>query len=99
MQKDDLLKILRETRGLLALPDNDFAWSSWNNSDDALNEFDQIISDVESDRFFAFSKLTLLFGPTGPIQEVSISSGWGKEFLDVAARFDVALTGSHQHWM
>jgi len=32
--------------------------------------------------------LVVLFGPTGSIQEVSISSGWGREFLEVGARFD-----------
>jgi len=29
-----------------------------------------------------------LFAPTGPIQEVSLSSGWGQEFLELAERFD-----------
>jgi hypothetical protein len=31
------------------------------------------------------------FIPTGPIQEVSVSSGWGKEFLALATEFDAAL--------
>ena len=31
-----------------------------------------------------------LFLPTGPIQEVSLSSGWGDEFVALADRFDLA---------
>ncbi len=29
--------------------------------------------------------------PTGSIQEVSVSSGWGEEFLAVSERFDAVI--------
>jgi hypothetical protein len=35
--------------------------------------------------------MEVLFAPTGPIQEVSISSGWGEAFLSLAERFDAAM--------
>ncbi|MET7426496.1 hypothetical protein [Dactylosporangium sp. NPDC005555] len=35
----------------------------------------------------------ILFAPTGPIQEVAISSGWGDAFLELADRFDAAMAG------
>ncbi len=37
-----------------------------------------------------YIKLKGLFGPTGPIQEISIDNGWGDSFLLLAARFDSA---------
>jgi hypothetical protein len=37
-----------------------------------------------------FKHLRLLFGPTGPLQETSIASGWADEFLLLAARVDDA---------
>lgn len=89
--KEELLEVLKETRELLALPDNDFGWSSWDNVEDALAEFDQTISSIEADRYSRFSKLTTLFAPTGSIQEVSVSSGWGKKFIEVSEKFDTAL--------
>jgi hypothetical protein len=89
--KDTLLQVLRETRVLLALPDNDFAWSRWNNATEALSDFDGFVSDIEAARSFDGSKLSILFAPTGAVQEVSESSGWGEEFLRVAARFDSAF--------
>ncbi len=89
--KEELLEVLKETRELLALPDNDFGWSSWDNVEDALAEFDQTISSIEADRYSRLSKLTTLFAPTGSIQEVSISSGWGKKFIEVSEKFDTAL--------
>ena len=89
--KDALLGVLRETRALLTRPGNDFASSTWSSVTDALTELDGFISLVEASRPFDPSKLSILFAPTGDIQEVSLSSGWSQEFLGVAERFDIAF--------
>ena len=89
--KDALLEVLRETRVLLERPDNDFGWSSWEGAADALAELDGFFSAIESANVFDAIALRVLFAPTGPIQEVSISSGWGDGFCQVAERFDRAL--------
>jgi hypothetical protein len=34
------------------------------------------------------TKLSLLFAPTGPLQEIAIDNGWGAEFLLLAAEVD-----------
>ena len=36
-------------------------------------------------------ELTVLFLPTGPLQDTSIDNGWGDEFVALAARFDGAI--------
>jgi len=33
-------------------------------------------------------KLTVIFAPTGPLQETSMSSGWAETYLKIAERFD-----------
>src|SRR6476620_7083614 len=97
----ELEAVLLEVRGLLARPDNDFAWSSWNDQQAALAEIDSLIADVRCGRL---SKMTLdvLFLPTGPIQEVSVSRGWGQEFVEIASRYDaavaVAATAQQRRW-
>ena len=35
--------------------------------------------------------MSVLFAPTGPMQELSIDSGWGQEFIALADRFDEAM--------
>ena len=35
--------------------------------------------------------MTVLFLPTGPLQELSLDEGWGDEFCALADRFDVAV--------
>jgi len=87
----ELVEVLREARALLALPDNDFCWSSWCDSNAALATMDRQIAMIEAGSLPPRLDLAVLFGPTGPVQEVSLSSGWGTEFLAVSRRFDAAV--------
>lgn len=91
MANAQLVKVLREARELLSRPDNDFGWSSWNSASDALREIDDLIARIEAHAITPRQTLEILFLPAGPIQEVSVSSGWGKEFLALAERFDTAI--------
>ncbi|WP_144126591.1 hypothetical protein [Catellatospora sichuanensis] len=84
-----LVMVLGEVRAWLARPDNDFSWSSFLDADAALVEIDGLTAVVRAEGRVPFS-LSVLFAPTGPIQEVALSSGWGEEFLTLAARFDDA---------
>jgi hypothetical protein len=86
-----LLSILEEARELLVAADNDFTWSSWQDRDDALAEIDALLADVRSGTLPSALTLHVLFAPTGPIQEVSLSSGWGDAFVELADRFDAAM--------
>jgi hypothetical protein len=74
----------------LARPENNFDWSSWQNGEAALREIDALIATVSDGTLGDPKQVALLFGPTGPIQEVSVSSGWGEIFLELAKRIDAA---------
>jgi hypothetical protein len=90
---DTLLDVLLEARRLLALPGNDFSWSSFVDQDLALEEIDATIERLrEGD-----TNTGVLFLPTGPLQEVSLSSGWGDEFVALANRYDAAVATLHGH--
>jgi hypothetical protein len=97
---DSLLDVMLEARRLVALPGNDFSWSSFIDRDAALEEIDELIASLrEGDT--DTGAMAVLFLPTGPIQEVSLSSGWGDEFGALADRFDracCALTGKAVHY-
>jgi len=85
-----LLAVLDDVRALLALPDNDYSWSSFGDAEAGLAELAGLRAGVIAGSADV-STLRVLFAPTGPIQEVSLSSGWGHEFLAVAERFDAAI--------
>jgi hypothetical protein len=77
-----LFEVLSEARVLIARPDNDFTWSSWRDAEHALGEIDRGLERLRRD------EVAILFAPTGPMQELALSSGWGEEFAALADRFD-----------
>ena len=87
----ELLDVLSEVRALLSLPGNDFTWSSFADAETALHEIDTLAAEVRL-RGEVPWLLGVLFAPTGPIQEVALSSGWGDAFLTLADRFDAAIS-------
>lgn len=80
--------ILESALELVSLPDNDFCWSSWENADEGKIEIESIIQLLASGGLPDKLTVSVLFAPTGPLQEVSLSSGWGDPFLKVAEKFD-----------
>jgi hypothetical protein len=86
-----MVEVLRESRMLLARPENDFSWSSWDDAGAALEEVDEMIAALEGGEPPGDFASSVVFAPTGPLQEVGLSSGWGDEFLALADRWDTAL--------
>ncbi|NUU22844.1 MAG: hypothetical protein HOV68_15240, partial [Streptomycetaceae bacterium] len=72
-----LLDVLARVREFIALPGNDFAWSVWHDAAGALAEFDALAAEIRLGG--RPPGMRLLFLPTGPLQELSISSGWAVE--------------------
>ena len=87
----ELVGVLLDARTALSLPTNDFAWSAWEGAEDALREVDGLIATLRAGALPRRLDLEVLFVVTGPIQEVSLSSGWAKTFLALASRFDAAV--------
>ena len=56
-----------------------------------LAELDQHAARLAVGDLSAKGALQRLFAPTGPLQEISISSGWGEEFLELARALDRAM--------
>ena len=86
-QLEKLISVIRDTRQYLAREGNDYSWSSWNDQEQALSEIDSVLAQLEGG---SVPDIEVLFAPTGPIQEVSVSSGWSREFLKLAEQFDEA---------
>jgi hypothetical protein len=91
MSQAALVKVLQEARGLLACPTNDFMYSQWDDEREATAHIDAVLERIRRGDRVNLSDLALLFAPTGSIQEVSESSGWGSHFLELATRFDNAI--------
>jgi hypothetical protein len=86
-----LIEIFSEVRTLVARPENDFDWSSWDGVEAALEEIDGLLATLRAGDMQNTLTMHALFAPTGPVQEVSLSSGWGNRFLELAERFDEVM--------
>jgi hypothetical protein len=83
-----LVHVLESALELVSLADNDFSWSSWADDAAARAEIETLIEQVRSSALPDRISVSVLFTPTGPLQEVSLSSGWSELYLKVAERFD-----------
>jgi hypothetical protein len=92
-----LVAVLRDARSLLALPANDFAWPSWPNDGAALRGLDGLIRAIEAGQLPPRCDLSILFTPTCPIEDVSLSRDWAHAFSMVASRFEAAAERVYPH--
>ena len=88
---DEVIDVLETVVRILKLPGTDVAWSRYQSGDEAVADVNHHIGRLRGGDPSHIVDLTLLFAPTGSLQEISISSGWGDAFLDLAARFDRAI--------
>jgi hypothetical protein len=87
-ERTALIGVLESARTLLLRPDNDFTWSSWRDAEHALAEVDGHLKRLRAGGALGTRAMAIVFLPTGPLQEVAVSSGWGDAFLELADRFD-----------
>ena len=83
----DLEPILRDLRELVARPDNDFTYSWWDDTAGVVREVDELTAAWRRTGEVP-AGLPGLFLPTGGLQELAISSGWGEEFNQLTDRFE-----------
>jgi hypothetical protein len=80
--------ILKEIRDIVDSPDTDVTWSRYESVEEAIEELDLYITKMDSQEESAIKNIITLFAPTGALQEISINSGWGEEFIEISSRFD-----------
>jgi hypothetical protein len=85
-----LVDVLAASIELVSLEANDFSWSSWKNGDHAVAELRGILEQVRAGSVPAKVSVGFLFAPTGPLQELSMSSGWAQTCLTLADHYDAA---------
>lgn len=89
-----LIAVFEAARRLAGNPANRFVYSGWNDETEAVNEINGVLARLKSGTS-AFSCLPVFFAPTGPLQELSLDSGWGDEFIALANLFDEAMAAEN----
>ena len=84
----ELITIFDDVLSYIKRDGVDLVWSHWDNVDDAVKELDDHKSRFLKNDFSKLDDASFLFAPTGSLQEVSLSNGWGDEFIQLANRID-----------
>jgi hypothetical protein len=71
-------------------------WSSWRDRDHALGELDELSAALETGLPLPEHQLAVVFAPTGPLHELAVSSGWSREFGELADEVGAALADAAQ---
>ena len=87
----EVINIIKVLKGIIKSPETDILHSSFNTGEEVLNELNTHIQKLMKEDFSKIEDLIILFAPTSDLQEISITSGWGKQFLSIAERFDGAI--------
>lgn len=90
-----LVAVLEDVLKIVETETQDVSWAGgwWDEADDMTADLRDHLSRLRQADTSRMAELKVLFLPTGPLQEVSISSGWSTRYLDLAARFDAASNG------
>ena len=91
MDITEAIRQISRLKNLLLLPTTDVMWSNYDSVNEAIKDLEEIEKGLKESDKNTIDKLCLLLAPTGNLQEIAISSGWGYEFLDIAAALDKAV--------
>jgi len=83
-----VIEILENLKRIIETKETNIIYSTFDSIEDLIFELDTHIQKLKDEDFSKIDDLILLFAPTSDLQEISISSGWGKQFLDISERFD-----------
>lgn len=87
----ELIEILVAVRAKI---DNgsDCDWSYFQSPQEAHNEIDKYISELQNGDLGSLSVISMHFAPTAGYQELSIQNNWSDEYLQLADKFDLIET-------
>ena len=91
---DELIRVLKDIRNILDFPDVDLCWSKYNDLAELLKEIDSYIERAAIGDDSITKDLSYFFAPTGSLQEISISNGWGEKFIELSTVIDKFALGN-----
>ena len=85
--EEKLIEVLLKVKSFVT-DDSDSIWCGYDTPLALRNDIDSYIRRVQQSDFEVLDTLNIEFIVTGTFQEHSLSNGWSREFLEIAAEFD-----------
>lgn len=89
----ELVQVVEDVLAIVEAEPQETTWSCWDEPEEMVADLRNHVELLRRGDVSQVLELKRLFAPTGSLQEVAISSGWGERYLGLAARFDAASAG------
>ena len=84
----EIIRLLKIIKKYVSIKDSDVTMSTFNTSEEVIKTVDTHITRLSESNISKINELIVLFLPTSDFQEISISNGWGEEYIEIAKKFD-----------
>lgn len=88
MNDVDIIKVLEEVKKIIQKYEIDLSWSTYRHEKDLVDDLDTYISQLRNNDYSCIKNIKYLFAPTGDLQEISLSSGFSEEYLQLSNVID-----------
>jgi hypothetical protein len=85
---EELINLLLIIKGKMD-ETTDINWTSYESVEEIIKDIDDYITSLIVLDYTVLEEIKNQFLPTCTFQELSVSNGWGSEFLELANRFDI----------
>lgn len=83
----NVVDILRQIKKNIKA-DTDIVWARFDSLENCLADLNQDISNIKNCNFVTLDKVQSEFLPTSTYQEISITNGWGNDYIKLSNDFD-----------
>lgn len=90
MNKNQKLILLIHELQSFITPNTDVFWSTYNHVHEIQSKLNQIVSDL-TNQLDIHKQIKLLIAPTGDLKEISLSNGWGDQFIEISNKIESEL--------
>ncbi len=87
---DDLFLVVLEFKKMID-SNTDIIWSKYNSVDELIIEIENLLEGLREIDHSTIEKIRLMIAPTGSLQEISISNGWGEKFIELAIKVESSI--------
>ncbi len=84
----EIIKVLEKVKEIIGNYQMDLSYSTYRSEEELVNDLELYISKLKANNFSCNKQISLLFAPTGDLQEIAIDSGWSEEYMELAEIID-----------
>lgn len=91
MNANKIIDVLEKVKYIVTNYEMDFTWSPYSSSDELIEILNNIILKLRNRDYSCRDQISLLFAPTGALQEIAIDSGWSETYMKLSSVIDENL--------